>query len=330
MKILESPFTKKRENELTAFLAAGNLTIDPHIEKMICFLDEEDKIIACGGIDHGVIKNILVDKNHQHDGHAASLISHLTLLAQANGQTHLTLFTNPINKSIFSALGFTPIVQTNDILFMENKPNGIIHYLDKLPKFAGCNGCIIMNANPITLGHIQLIKYASARCDHLYIFIVEEDRSLFTFQQRISLVQQSIEDIHNASVHSTSKYLISSATFPDYFIKEKVNTDKIHAELDIAIFLKYFVPSLNLAIRFVGSEPFDQVTNAYNKLMHDKFTDTAIKLIEISRFCHDDEIISATKVRKLIQEGNFDDAARYVPKAVNDMMLSMKAREKDA
>lgn len=50
-------------------------------------------------------------------------------------------------------------------------------------------GSIVMNCNPFTLGHRYLIETAAARCDKLYIFVVEEDKSVFPFEDRIQLVR---------------------------------------------------------------------------------------------------------------------------------------------
>lgn len=330
MNVIISPFTNKRENELKNFLMSKGLRFDQRIEKMVCFLDKNDRIIACGGLDHSILKDILVDDNHQQEGLASALISYLSLLASEKGETHLMLFTKPENKLVFSALGFTVIEENEDVLFMENIPNGIKHYLDALPKYSGNNGCIIMNANPITLGHLQLISYAASKCDHLYVFVVEEDRSIFSFEQRIALVTQSVKDISNVSIHSTSKYLISSATFPDYFLKDKINSHNIHADLDLAIFLHHFVPTLNLSLRFVGSEPFDKITNTYNQLMRTRFFNEPVKLIEIPRFTLNQNIISASFVRKLIQEGKLHEASAYTPAPVSEMILSMRKGENNA
>ena len=41
-------------------------------------------------------------------------------------------------------------------------------------------GSIVMNCNPFTLGHQYLIETAIKSCDYLYIFVVEEDKSIFS------------------------------------------------------------------------------------------------------------------------------------------------------
>ena len=56
-------------------------------------------------------------------------------------------------------------------------------------------GCIVMNCNPFTNGHLYLIEQASKQCGHLIIFVVEEDKSIFPFKERFELVQKGVADL---------------------------------------------------------------------------------------------------------------------------------------
>lgn len=66
-------------------------------------------------------------------------------------------------------------------------------YIQSLSEYRkeGKNGCIVMNCNPFTLGHQYLVEYASKRVDHLYLFVVEEDKSFFPFRDRLELVKRA-------------------------------------------------------------------------------------------------------------------------------------------
>ena len=77
-----------------------------------------------------------------------------------------------------------------------------------------------MNCNPFTKGHLYLIEKASAESDHLFILIVEEDKSVFPFEKRMELVKRGTEHLDNIDVIPGGSYTISSATFPSYFAKE--------------------------------------------------------------------------------------------------------------
>lgn len=65
------------------------------------------------------------------------------------------------------------------------------------------------------------METAASQCELLHLFVPSEDRSAFPAQVRHELVKQGVMDIGNVVLHHTSDYLISSAVFPTYFIKEK-------------------------------------------------------------------------------------------------------------
>ncbi len=85
---------------------------------------------------------------------------------------------------------------------------------------------------------------------------------MFSTEVRYKLAQESTKDIKNVIVHPTGDYLISSATFPSYFIKEKARVENIHCELDLIIFRDYFAKELGITKRFVGTEPYCKVSAA--------------------------------------------------------------------
>ena len=57
-----------------------------------------------------------------------------------------------------------------------------------------------------------------------------------------------------------------SATFPDYFLKDQSRAGEVWTELDLAVFRR-LAEKLGITRRFVGSEPFCPVTDAYNRAM---------------------------------------------------------------
>lgn len=62
-------------------------------------------------------------------------------------------------------------------------------YRKILSKERFCIGSIVMNCNPFTLGHRYLVEEASRQSDLLYIFVVEEDKSDFPFEDRFNMVK---------------------------------------------------------------------------------------------------------------------------------------------
>ncbi len=177
----------------------------------------------------------------------------------------------------------------------------------------GNNGAIVMNANPFTLGHRRLIEHASRQVDRLFIFVVEENASFFSFEERLTMVCLGTEDIKNITVIGSGEFIISNKTFYDYFTKEIDNGKLIDASKDIFIFARYVVPYLNIKKRFVGEEPVDMTTAQYNEQMKAILPEYGCELIEIPRFQENNEIISGSMVRKAFHDKNVEFLQNMLP-----------------
>ena len=176
-------------------------------------------------------------------------------------------------------------------------------------------GAIVMNCNPFTKGHLYLIEEALKQVDYLYIFVVEEDKSFFKFNERFELVKKGVAHLNNVSVIPSGKYILSYTTLPSYFEKEKEQDVVIDASNDINIFSKYIAPYMNIKVRFVGEEPLDNVTRQYNEEMRKTLNANGIDFIEIPRLQYNNKVISASYVRKLIKQRNFDEIKNIVPES---------------
>ena len=170
-----------------------------------------------------------------------------------------------------------------------------------------------MNANPFTLGHRRLIEYAARRVDRLFVFVVEENASFFSFEERLAMVRQGTQDINNITVIGSGEFIISNNTFYAYFTKEIDNGKLIDASKDIFIFARYVVPYLNIKKRFVGEEPFDKITAQYNEQMKKILPEYGCELIEISRFQENNEVISGSMVRRALRDKNVDFLQNMLP-----------------
>lgn len=134
--------------------------------------------------------------------------------------------------------------------------NNYIKYLkEEKVQTDGVVGCIVMNCNPFTFGHLYLIEKACTYVDILYIFCVEEDESIFKFNERFDLLIENTKHLKNVKVLKSGKYIISFLTFNSYFLKENYQDIIIDATCDLEIFCKYIAPILNISIRFAGTEP---------------------------------------------------------------------------
>jgi len=179
-------------------------------------------------------------------------------------------------------------------------------------------GAIVMNCNPFTLGHRYLIEYAANKAEHLYIFVVEEDKSEFSFKDRYKLVKQNTSDLKNVTVLPSGKYIISSQTFDAYFGKSSVSEEQAieqDVSFDLLIFAAAIAPTLNIKTRFVGQEPFDPLTRHYNEEMKKLLPEYGCDVVEIPRLEKDASVVSASRVRKFLKDGNFEEIRKIVPEA---------------
>jgi [citrate (pro-3S)-lyase] ligase len=174
-------------------------------------------------------------------------------------------------------------------------------------------GSIVMNCNPFTLGHRYLIEEARKQVDHLYIFVVEADKSIFKFVDRIKLVQEGTSDFANVTVLPSGSGIISTLTFPEYFEKEEKPEVPVTPTLDLELFGMGIAPELGINYRFAGEEPLDLVTRQYNRTMEQELPKYGINFVVIPRKETDGGVISASTVRKLLSQKNFSELAKFVP-----------------
>lgn len=203
----------------------------------------------------------------------------------------------------------------------------LLSYVDKLKtlrvKENKVIGAIVMNCNPFTLGHRYLIEQSLKNVDWLYIFVVEEDKSMFSFEDRFRLIQENTKDLNNITIVPSGNFIISSKTFSAYFSKDTPTETKIDTSTDIEVFAQHIVPALNINTRFVGEEPFDIVTNQYNRSMKDILPKYGVEVRVIPRKKFGEEVISASTVRKLLKQKDFNKIKNFVPSATYDFLLKL-------
>lgn len=324
-----SPFVGRKRKKLIDFLKQAGLDYDDQIEYTINLVDDGE-IVATGSIYQNVLKCIAVDEKYQGMGLSAKIVTSLMNRAVEKDQTHLFLFTKPTNEQMFSELGFYKIIATNDVLLMENVRNGIVRYVQSLQRpeeQANSIGAIVANCNPFTMGHRYLIEQAAACCDTLHVFLVSEDRSVFPTHVRYQLTKEGISDLENVILHETSDYLISSASFPTYFIRDKARASDANCELDIRIFCEFFARELGITKRFVGDEPFCEVTRRYNDAMRRILPEYNMELIEIPRKKYGEMQISASHVRDCILKENYEKIRAIVPVSTFTYITSEVGKE---
>ncbi len=185
-------------------------------------------------------------------------------------------------------------------------------------------GSIVMNCNPFTLGHRYLIEMASKKVDILLIFVLQEDKSEFSFEERFKLVKLGTNDLDNVYIFSSGKFMISSITFPEYFLKGQKQNIVVDTSNDLNLFGEIIAPNLGIKVRFVGEEPIDLVTQQYNESMKKILPQYGVQVVEIPRKTSDNEVISASVVRKLMRENRYKEIQKRVPNTTYNYLIWRK------
>lgn len=183
-------------------------------------------------------------------------------------------------------------------------------------------GAVVMNCNPFTLGHRYLIDKALEQCSFLILFLVEEDKSEFSFDERLKLVDEGTKDIPNLAIIPSGRFVLSSLTFSEYFNKSEMQDRIIDTSLDVNVFAREIAPCLNITKRFAGEEPLDNVTKQYNESMRRILPEYGIEFVEIPRVELDSKPISASRVRELAKNGRFSELQKLVPQTTLDYLVA--------
>lgn len=342
-----NPATPRQRQRIEAFLKRNALRIDD-MNYYAAVFDDDGEMIAGGGLKDDVIKCVAVDDAHKGEAIANTLVSHLISHANQEGYGCIKLFTKPKNRQLFESLSFRLLAEAPEAILMETGIGGISNTVEALKKIKEesekykeynkeckedskkCKentsylntsipqhlnttmqptGCIVMNCNPFTLGHRYLIEQAAKQVERLYVMVVREDCSLFAYTERKAMVEQGVADIENVNVIDGSDYAISRATFPTYFLKRLDDAADTQMLLDLDLFRRHIAPALGATVRFVGTEPTDQLTRRYNQLMHEVLKDVR----EINRLEKDSNAVSASRVRKAMEEGDMNTIRQLVP-----------------
>lgn len=344
-----NPTTPRQRQRIEAFLKRNGLRFDD-MHYYAAVTDDDGEMIAGGGLKGNVIKCVAVDDAHKGEAIANTLISHLIAHANEEGHSNVMLFTKPKNRQLFESLSFRLLAEAPEAVLMETGIGGINNMVEQLKKIkeegevckennqeckeeektnlnittpqhlnpstpqpltttTPLRGVVVMNCNPFTLGHRYLIEQAAKQVERLFVMVVREDCSLFAYAERKAMVEQGVAHLENVTVIDGSEYAISQATFPTYFLKRLDDAADTQMLLDLDLFRRHIAPALGATVRFVGTEPTDQLTRRYNQLMHEVLTDVR----EISRLEKEGNAVSASRVRKAMEQGDMSTIRQLVP-----------------
>ena len=287
---------------------------------------EDGELVAVGTRGGNTLKMIAVAPAYQGGSVFVELVSALVFDGMEAGYDSIFVFTKAEYALSFESLNFTLLSNQGKVVLLEYG-RGLAKWLESNRPLvrSGVNGAVVVNCNPFTNGHRYLIETAAKEVDNLYVFVVKEDRSVFPFAVRDRLVRQGTSDLPNVIVLDTSRYIVSSSTFPTYFLKKKDPVSKIQTELDVTLFASKIAPFFNITRRFVGTEPNCPLTGSYNEAMVSILPVYGIELTVVERKLTATGVISASKVRELVGKNDLMLLAEYVPPTTYAFLTSEEA-----
>ena len=301
-------------------LEANDLSFDEDIELTLVAI--EDDVVGTVSLSTNIIKGLSVLKEHQGKGIATMLVSKCIEFLNSKGIKHHFAYSKSDNNEVFRGLGMSEVVTVDDVTLFEGGYYTIDTFLEEFKKEYNLNGeyaSIVMNLNPMTLGHLYLIEKAAKENEEVIVFVVEEDKSVFPFDLRFKIAKEATAHLDNVHIVPSTEYMISKATFSTYFIKDEGVIDKLFSKIDFTIFTKYFAEILNIKKRYIGTEPYCKVTEAYNEVM----LDSDFEMILIERKQLHNEYISASLVRELMEK-DIELIKEYVPEATYRNLIDFR------
>ena len=324
-----SPRVPSEREQVDSFLARHGLSYEDDIDYSIGIFSGET-MVATGSLSGKVVKGVVVDEGHRGEDLTAKVLTYLKIRAHNQGIDSLFIYTLPKNREHFTALGYAEIASTEEVLLLEDTSRNFSLFLSGLSRLNPDGlpaASLVMNCNPFTLGHRYLVERAAGENPLVLLFVVQEDRSVFPFSVRMKLIEEGTRDLENVRVIPGGDYIISNATFPSYFIKDKGKVFDTHTRLDLTIFGEHIAPAAGIRRRYVGQEPFCPVTRRYNQSMHEILPEYGLEVVEIERRESDNTAISASEVRRLIASGKTEETVKIVPSSTYSYLTSAEAED---
>lgn len=332
MFLIKEVLLNYEREQVVNFLKNFSLKLDSDVTKTL-YIEDDSKIIGTISCADYIIKSLAVDPSYQSENLAGKLVNEMIQYFARNNIYSYQVFTKPMYKHIFLSLGFKEIVSTDKVIMLEGGTNTIDDELTKIKKqldirFAVLDessdiAALVINGNPLTIGHVHLIEHASYNHNMVVVFIVEENKSEFSFEERLSMAYLATRRLSNVCVIPSTKYIVSSLTFPTYFLKDENEVNEEYAKIDALVFKNYFMKRLFIKKRYVGEE-FNLKMINYNETLKSILDDC---LEVIPRYKEEEQVVSASVVRKLLKENKIDEALKYIPRE-NHFILRTIAKDK--
>lgn len=176
-------------------------------------------------------------------------------------------------------------------------------------------GIVLARLQPIHNGHLELIEQACDENDHVYVFIGSADK----FNQRNPIpINLRMEMAKEATDELAKKY---QPRMPIHIIPLDDLTDESDNSHDWGFYLysKIVTETGVSSFTIYYSDGFEIITTWFPSFI--LRNNVSLKLIARGATCSG---ISATKVRGLIEQGNWEELRKWVPESVFSRRETLK------
>lgn len=309
--------TDGEREEARELLASHGLRLDGDVE-VVLGIRAGGRLVATGSLAGAVLKCLAVAPSHEGEGLTARVVTALADRLAERGIHHWFVFTRPGTAERLAGLGCTEVARVDPaVVLLEGGHGSVRDWAADLARslIEGPTAAVVVNANPLTKGHLHLLRRALDEVGALHVLVVSTDRSLVPTAARLAIVREATADWPRTAVHEAGAYLVSAATFPSYFTRDE-DVAPLQARLDVAVFLRHVVPALGVRVRYVGEEPYCPVTRLYNEAMAELLPPAGVRFVVVPRLALGGEAVSASRVRAILHDGGaVDDVAELVPPA---------------
>lgn len=317
-------------SDLKNFLSKNHLNFDESCDYSCVIKDSKDNIVATVSKTKDILKCFAISDSLRGEGVASTLVTHILNIMFQEGYFSSFVFTKLENLELFKNIGYKEVASTNKVSLLEIGTNSIEKAMSNIKKEFNLSSevkrsMLVMNCNPFTLGHKYLVEYAAKNSVEVILFVVQEDKSIFPFNVRYELVKKGCSHLKNVVVVPGTKYIISSATFPNYFLKKDDDALDEYQKLDVTVSALRICPIFNIKKRYIGDEPLCKMTSKYNNNILNIFPKFGIDVEVVPRKNSFDFPISATEVRKKIAQGDFESLKSLVPETTYNYLISNEA-----
>ena len=179
--------------------------------------------------------------------------------------------------------------------------------------------CCVINGNPFTNGHRAMIEQAARETDHVYVLVVREDASLFSFAERYAMAKEALKNLDNVTVVPSGVFMVNTRNFPAYYAKMNLGNVEEQAENHVRSFAAV-ASRLHVTHRYLGEEPADPITSWINEKSVEILPQFGMQAVIVPRTRFDGDYVSGSRVRSLAEKA--DPAVRnLVPDTTADLIF---------